>query len=69
MIVNRAAGPAWIDCTAAPRSGQEWLYAAVTFVWPYRRSTGWLPRPWRLVTDGGRSAAVAGRGDAGARWP
>jgi signal transduction histidine kinase/ActR/RegA family two-component response regulator len=61
VIVNQALGR-WIDRTAAPRRGQEWIFAGVTFL--YTTTYGLLPLV--LVVDGSRSAAVAGAAMLGA---
>ena len=61
IAANQALGR-WINRTAAPRAGQEWLYAGVTFV--YTIVYGLLPLA--LITDGGRSPAVAGAAMLGA---
>ncbi|CAN5458964.1 hypothetical protein BH10PSE3_BH10PSE3_10190 [soil metagenome] len=61
LIINQALGR-WIDTTAAPRRGQEWIFAGVTFL--YTTTYGLLPLV--LVIDGTRSAAVAGAAMLGA---
>jgi signal transduction histidine kinase/ActR/RegA family two-component response regulator len=61
IAANQVLGR-WIDRTAEPSAGQEWLYAGVTFV--YTAVYGSLPLA--LVTEGGRSPAVAGAAMLGA---
>ena len=61
MALNQALG-LWIDRTAAPNDGQEWLFAGVTFV--YTCVYGLLPLA--MTIQGGRAAAVAGAAMLGA---
>ncbi len=61
MGLNHGLGR-WIDRTSAPRRSQEWLLAAVTFV--YAGVYGLLPLA--MVIDGSRAAAVAGAAMLGA---
>ncbi|WP_235523877.1 MULTISPECIES: ATP-binding protein [unclassified Caulobacter] len=61
MLLNQALG-LWIDRTAAPSAGQEWIYAGVTFV--YTCVYGLLPLA--MAVEGGRAAAVAGAAMLGA---
>ncbi len=61
MALNQALG-LWIDRTATPNAGQEWLFAGVTFV--YTCVYGLLPLA--MAVEGGRAAAVAGAAMLGA---
>jgi len=61
MAGNQLMG-LWVDRTAEPSPGQEWLYAAVTFV--YTGVYGLLPLA--MAVEGGRASAVAGAAMLGA---